>query len=81
MSDGWGKDFDEDGNVIGEIPEDDSESFVLEHKYKISLLAVLVFALRAPSVAASAGVAGLVGAGVMSILVAIFGVYIYTWIR
>lgn len=46
MSEGWGQDFDEDGNVIGEVPEKE-ESLLVRHKYKVVAVAVAWFLLTA----------------------------------
>lgn len=35
MAEGWGEDFDDEGNVIGEVPDDSPEAFHEKHKYKI----------------------------------------------
>lgn len=67
MSDGWGQDFDEDGNVIGEVPDDDP-SFLDEHKYKLIAASGAIFLVNAPR-AASGGPGAVVGALLVSAFV------------
>lgn len=82
MSDGWGQDFDEDGNVIGEVPDSGVEPFHREHQYKILAVAGVLFAITAPgfsTMQARPGVA--VGAGLASLAIAALVVAGYERVR
>ena len=79
---GWGSDFDEDGNVIGEVPDDSQESFAFQHKVKIGLVWAAVFAIQLPNLVATVpSVGGLIGSVIMSFVVAFAIVYAYVWIK
>jgi len=75
---GWGDDYDEDGNVIGEVPEDDP-SFAREHAGKLLGVWLVWFALTVPKAgwAESPGIP--LGAAVGSAVVAFVLVYGYVW--
>lgn len=79
MSEGWGQDFDEDGNVIGDVPDDDP-SFVDEHKYKIAIVASVLFLLNLPQTAPN-GAAGLIGSAVGSVFLGSVLVFLGVGIR
>lgn len=64
MSEGWGEDFDEEGNVIGETPDDSPEAFHEKHIYKIvavwaGIILVNLPDLTSPGVAVGAAIVGL----------------------
>lgn len=71
MVEGWGDDFDEDGNVIGEVP--DSEGGFFEEHWKAVLVATLaVFLVQLPRVtAASDGLGGLLGGAIGALIIGI----------
>ena len=81
MSGGWGQDFDEDGNVIGEMPDGhDDPAFHEAYKTKIVLVAGLLFLLNLND-AAALGPGGLVGSLAGSLAVGALLVYVGVGIR
>jgi len=57
---GWGRDFDDDGNVIGDVPDSNGGFF---HTYRYHLVGVWLFwlVLSSPRVLAQSGDASLIG--------------------
>jgi len=75
---GWGKDRDEDGNVIGEVPEDDPP-FAREHAGKLLGVWAVWFALTVPKAGWAESPGLPLGAAVGSAVVAFVLVYGYVW--
>jgi len=78
---GWGKDRDDDGNVIGEVPDNESNSLLMNHPGKIFGVWILWFALSifGNQFELSPGV--LIGAGGMSFVLSFVLVWVYVWFR
>lgn len=79
MSEGWGQDFDEDGNVIGEVPEKE-EMLLVRHKYKFAAIAVfwfLVAALGDPSGGPGHYIGAAVGSAVVAAALVAGGAWMY----
>lgn len=79
MSESWGDDFDEEGDVIGEVPEDEP-SFFRKHNGKILGLAGLLLLFNASN-GGFASPAALAGVAVGSLAVSYGLVYIGVGIR
>lgn len=83
MTEGWGEDFDEDGNVIGEMPESDTEpNFVEKHWKAVVIASLIVFAINLPRLSSSIGsIGGLIGGLLASPIVGIPLAYVCVKLR
>lgn len=86
-TEGWGQDFDEDGNVIGEMPDEESGNepgFIKQRKLSIGILTAIQLLPSLPGLAATtSGVGGLIGAlfggAIMAFLVSV--VVVFVWVK
>lgn len=82
MSNDWGQDFDEDGNVLGEVPEPESSWFGTHWK-AVLLAAVVVFIVQAPRILATngSGIGVFVGLAGGSLFLGVPLAYVAVWLR
>jgi hypothetical protein len=78
MSNDWGQDFDDEGNVLGEVPDGDG-GFFSEHWLAVVVAVVAVFLVNVPRVGGDAG--ALVGAALASTAVGVPLAYAAVWLR
>jgi hypothetical protein len=78
MSNDWGQDFDDEGNVLGEVPDGDA-GFFSEHWVAVVVAVVAVFLLNVPRVGTEPG--ALVGAALASTVVGVPLAYVAVWVR
>jgi hypothetical protein len=80
-SSGWGQDYDEDGNVIGDVPDSQNDSLITNHPGKLIGVWILWFSLSlfGNQSGLSAGV--VIGSGAASFVFSFILVYAYVWVR
>jgi len=78
---GWGEDYDDDGNVIGEVPDDESNSLLMNHPGKIFGVWILWFSLAIFGNLSELSPGFLMGAGGVSFVTSFILVWVYVRFR
>jgi hypothetical protein len=79
-SSGWGRDFDDDGNVIGEVPEQETDSMLPQHWKKILAVASVWLVINVVGRRLELSLEGAIGAVVGSLIVSTVLVYTYVYL-
>jgi hypothetical protein len=80
-SSGWGQDYDEDGNVIGDVPDGQNDSLISNHPGKLIGVWVLCFSFALFNNQSGLSGGFVMGAGAMSFVFSFILVYAYVWVR